>query len=53
MVYSTSVVAHKLGISKDTLRYYEKEELLPSIKRDESGYRAYSASDVEWIFLIC
>ena len=25
--------AHRMGISKDTLRYYEKEGLLPPIRR--------------------
>lgn len=52
MDYSTGEVAKKLGITKDSLRYYEKEGLLPPIKRDSSGHRAFSESDVEWIFLI-
>lgn len=52
MSYSTGEVAKKLGLTKDSLRYYEKEGLLPPIKRDSSGHRAFSESDVEWIFLI-
>lgn len=52
MVYTAGEVAKKLHISKDTLRYYEKEGLLPPIQRDTSGHRVYSESDVEWIFLI-
>jgi len=52
MNYSTGEVSKKLGISKDALRYYEKEGLLPAIKRDLSGHRTFSESDVEWIFLI-
>lgn len=51
-MYSAGEVAKKLGLSKDGLRYYEKEGLLPPIKRDASGYRSYSEADVEWIFLI-
>jgi len=52
MSYSAGEVSKKLGLSKDALRYYEKEGLLPAIKRDPSGHRAFSESDVEWIFLI-
>lgn len=52
MNYTTKEAAQKLGITKDTLLYYEKEGLLPSIKRDKSNRRVYSESDVEWIFLI-
>jgi len=52
MSYTAGEVAAKLGLTKDGLRYYEKEGLLPPIARDESGHRAYSESDIEWIFLI-
>lgn len=52
MNYSAGQAAKKLGVSKDTLRYYEKEGLLPPIQRDHSGHRSYSEGDVEWIFLI-
>lgn len=51
-MYSAGEVAKRLGISKDGLRYYEKEGLLPPIQRDASGHRSYSEADVEWIFLI-
>jgi Predicted transcriptional regulators len=52
MIYSTQEVTKKLGLSKDTLRYYEKEKLLPLIERNQLGHRIYSESDIEWIFLI-
>lgn len=52
MSYTAGEVAAKLSLTKDGLRYYEKEGLLPPIARDESGHRAYSESDIEWIFLI-
>ena len=52
MSYSAGEAAKKLGLSKDCLRYYEKEGLLPSIGRDPSGRRVYTESDIEWIFLI-
>lgn len=53
MYYTTKQVADKLGISKDTLFYYEKEGLLPEIKRDDLHRRLYSHSDIDWIYLIC
>lgn len=34
MNYTTNEVAQKLGITKDTLFYYEREGLLPQIERD-------------------
>ena len=52
MNYTTNEVAQKLGITKDTLFYYEREGLLPQIERDEMNRRIYSESDIEWIFLI-
>lgn len=52
MKYSVGETAKKLGLSKDSLRYYEKAGLLPEIERDSSGHRAFSDSDIEWIFLI-
>ena len=52
MGYSIGEAAKKLGISRDCLRYYEKEGLLPPIKKDSSGHRDFSESDIEWIFLI-
>lgn len=52
MDYTAKEAAQKLGITKDTLLYYEKEGLLPPIKRDQSNRRVYSESDIEWVFLI-
>ena len=52
MSYSIGEVAAKLGLTKDGLRYYEKEGLLPPIARNESGHRAFSESDIDWIYFI-
>lgn len=35
------------GVSSDTLRYYERQGLLPRPPRTDRGYRDYSASIVE------
>lgn len=52
MTYSTKEVTEKLAISRDTLRYYEREGLFPPIKRNPAGHRTFTESDLEWIFLI-
>ncbi|HCS29286.1 MAG TPA: heavy metal-responsive transcriptional regulator, partial [Spongiibacteraceae bacterium] len=39
------VVEH-LGISADTLRYYEKIHLLPRVSRNSSGIRLYGKKDL-------
>ena len=41
----------KCGLSIDTLRYYEKENLLCPL-RDEKGYRDYGERDIEWVGFI-
>ncbi|MBS1008232.1 MerR family transcriptional regulator [Leuconostoc suionicum] len=53
MNYSINKISELTGLSKYTLRYYEKEKLIPLIKRDSSGHRIYNQKDLEWIeFLI-
>lgn len=52
MSYTAGELAKLLSITKDTLRYYEKEGLFPPIERDAAGRRVYSEADREWIFLI-
>lgn len=34
------------GVGVDTVRYYEREKLLPPPRRQSSGYRSYSREDV-------
>ncbi|MBH0333960.1 MerR family transcriptional regulator [Brevibacillus brevis] len=41
-------VAHLLGISTHTLRYYEKEKIMIP-DRDERGDRRYSDSHIQWL----
>lgn len=52
MSYSTKEVSDKFNVTMHTLRYYEKEGLLPQIKRDANGNREYSDIDLEWLNLI-
>ncbi|AAK81433.1 DNA-binding transcriptional MerR regulator [Clostridium acetobutylicum] len=51
--FSIKEVAKLTGLSEHTLRFYEKQQLIKNISRDENGYRIYSDFDIEWIhFLI-
>lgn len=42
-------LAHRTGLSMDTLRYYERIGLLPRPPRAASGHREYDASVLTWI----
>ncbi len=44
--YHIGEVAGRLGLSADTLRYYEKIGLLPPIGRNVSGVRLYNDKDI-------
>lgn len=47
-------VSRKYGLSADTLRYYEKEGLIPRVRRQENGLRDYSQQDCNWVeFIKC
>nr|WP_238653184.1 MerR family transcriptional regulator [Paenibacillus piscarius] len=45
-------VTEMTEISAPTLRYYEKEGLLPHVKRNESGKRLYDEEDLSWIHFV-
>lgn len=42
-------VVEQLGVSAETLRYYERIGMIPHIPRDENGDRNYEAIHLEWI----
>ena len=47
-------VSKKYEISADTLRYYERIGLIPSVRRKENGIRDYSDTDCGWVeFIKC
>jgi len=46
MTYRIGDITQQLGLSADTLRYYEKIGLLPKVKRTDSGIRAYCDKDI-------
>lgn len=53
MEYSIRQVSEMVGLSIFTLRYYDKEGLLPFVKRTASGTRVFKDKDIEWLNLIC
>jgi DNA-binding transcriptional MerR regulator len=52
MSYTISEIAKKYGLTAHTLRYYDKEGLLPFVDRTESGIRSFKESDFEWLEVI-
>lgn len=46
------IVAKKLGLSVDAIRFYERNGLLPRPPRTEGGFRRYCESDVETLAFV-
>jgi DNA-binding transcriptional MerR regulator len=44
--------AQKFGLTAHTLRYYDKEGLLPFVDRSEAGVRRFKEEDFEWLAVI-
>ena len=45
-------MAERTGLTRHTLRYYERDGLMLGVGRDDSGHRRYSERDLGWIELI-
>jgi DNA-binding transcriptional MerR regulator len=45
-------VAERTGLTRHTLRYYERDRLMLGVGRAGSGHRRYSERDLGWIELI-
>lgn len=52
MTYSIGEMAKLLGVAPSTLRYYDKEGLLPFMERTESGIRVFKDSDYQILKII-
>lgn len=52
MLYTVGEMAKKLGVSSSTLRYYDKEGLLPFVERSEGGMRMFKDVDYEFLKII-
>lgn len=44
-------ISEQLGISQDTLRYYEKVGMIPAVTRTKGGIRDYQEDDIAWVKL--
>lgn len=53
MNQTISALAGSLGLSADTLRYYERVGLLPRAARTPAGYRVYGDDAAERLHFIC
>lgn len=52
MFYTVGEMAKILNTTSSTLRYYDKEGLLPFVERTGSGIRMFKDSDYEWLLVI-
>ena len=47
--YSIGEVAKQIGVSTHTLRFYDKEGLLPDVHKNSAGLRRFTQEDVNWL----
>jgi len=52
MAYRISEVERMLGIPVTTIRYYDREGLLPNVTRSEGGQREFSDDDIKLLQVI-
>ena len=52
MLYTVGEMARKAGIPASTLRYYDKEGLLPFVERSAGGIRMFTDADLEALTVI-
>ena len=52
-MYTIHEVCKRTGLTAHTLRYYEKERLLPNVGRSAGGFRQYTEEDMEALAMIC
>lgn len=52
MLYTVGEMAKKFNIAPSTLRFYDKEGLLPFVERSSGGIRMFKESDMGWLTII-
>ncbi|GAB2559721.1 MerR family transcriptional regulator [Gracilibacillus alcaliphilus] len=52
MTYSISDVAKKLNLTIHTIRYYDREGLIPFVERTANGTRVFKDSDIDLLNII-
>ena len=51
-MYTIKEISQKINLPASTIRYYDKEGLLPFVQRAESGYRLFSDRDLGLLRMI-
>ena len=52
MIYTVGEIAKQLNVAASTLRYYDKEGLLPFVERSSGGMRVFKDEDISWLKMI-
>ena len=52
MIYTVGEAAKQLNVAASTLRYYDKEGLLPFVERSSGGMRVFKDEDISWLKII-
>jgi DNA-binding transcriptional MerR regulator len=52
LILTVSKLAEATGVAPDTIRYYDREGLLPAPPRTESGYRMYDGEAIRRVRFI-
>ena len=52
-MYTMKEICNITGLSEHTVRYYDREGLIPLLERTPSGIRKFSENDLEWLQRIC
>ncbi|MDN4473960.1 MerR family transcriptional regulator [Demequina zhanjiangensis] len=47
--YTIDQASARMGVSKHTLRYYEREGLLEPVAKEANGHRRYTDEDLGWV----
>ncbi|MEK8132060.1 MerR family transcriptional regulator [Paenibacillus filicis] len=51
-MFTIKEASEQLNCPAHTIRFYDKEGLLPNIRRDENGNRIFDKKDLDWIRLM-
>ncbi len=52
-MYTIKEISELTNLSNHTIRYYDREGLIPLLSRSPIGVRQFSKDDLEWLKLIC
>lgn len=52
MEYTIGQISKITGLSEHTIRFYEKEKLIPKINRNKNRIRIFSEEDLNWVNIV-